>query len=63
MSTKSSTITVSSKTMESILYELRMIRDEIALLLPQEDLEEYANVERVKQSYAKAIKRYPPAMV
>jgi len=49
--------------MESILYELRMIRDEIALLLPQEDLEEYANVERVKQSYAKAIKRYPPAMV
>jgi len=59
----SSTVTVSSKVIEDILAELRLLRNEITLLFPQEDLHEYAHPERIKRSYENARKRYPPASV
>lgn len=46
--------------LQSILEELRLLREEVGLLLPQEDLEDYDNPERIKRSYQKAIKKYPP---
>lgn len=46
--------------LQSILEELRLLRGKVELLLPQEDLEGYANPERIKRSYQKAIKKYPP---
>ncbi len=50
----------SSKILKSILEELRLLREEVKLLLPQEDLEGYANSEEIKQAYQKAIKKHPP---
>jgi len=50
----------SSKVLKSILEELRLLREEIKLLLPQEDLEGYTNSKEIKQAYQKAIKKHPP---
>ena len=50
----------SPKILETILEELRLLRNEVMLLLPQEDLEEYAHPDRVRSSYQKAIREYPP---
>lgn len=49
------------KMLKAILGELRLLRKEVMLLLPQEDLEDYEHPERIKKSYQKAIKKYPPA--
>ncbi|OGP31175.1 MAG: hypothetical protein A2073_07275 [Deltaproteobacteria bacterium GWC2_42_11] len=43
-----------------VLKEIRSLRQEFYLLLPQEDIEEYAYPERIKRSYQKALKKYPP---
>ena len=56
-------ITVSSKTIKAILDELRLLRNEITLLFPQEDIHEYAHPDRIKRSLENARKRYPPLMV
>ena len=50
---------VSKDTLHIILEELRLLRNEIALLLPQEDLEDYAHPERIRRSFQKAIKKHP----
>lgn len=50
----------SSKVLKSILEELRLLREEIKLLLPQEDLNGYSNPKEIKQAYQKAIKKHPP---
>lgn len=50
----------SQKLFQKILEELRLLREEVKLLLPQEDLESYANPQRIKNSYKKALKKYPP---
>lgn len=57
--TKSGIITVPSEIMRAILEELRLLRQEMLLLFPQEDLEDYAYPDRIKNSYRKAIKEYP----
>ena len=49
------------KILETILKELRLLRSEVTLLLPQEELEEYAHPERIRASYQKAVKKYPIA--
>ncbi len=49
-----------SKVLKSILEELRLLREEIKLLLPQEDLNGYSNPKQIKQAYQKAIRKYPP---
>lgn len=51
------------KVLQAILEELRLLRKEVMLLLPQEELEKYAHPERIKNSYQKAIKKYPPALL
>lgn len=51
---------VSLELLQSILEELRLLREEVQLLVPQEDLEGYSDPERIKQSYKAAIKKHPP---
>jgi len=51
---------ISSKILQAILGELRLLRNEMTLLLPQEDLEDYNHKDRILISYQKAIKKYPP---
>ena len=58
--TKSKITTVPSEMMQAILEELRLLRSEVMFLFPQEDLEDYANSDRVRDSYKKALKKYPP---
>ena len=47
--------------LRAILEELRLLRNEMQLLLPQEDLKDYAHATRIKRSYRNALKQYPPA--
>ena len=49
------------KILEIILDEIRTLRRDLSLILPQEDLKNYTNPSRIKKSYQKAIKLYPPA--
>ncbi|MBT9168443.1 MAG: hypothetical protein DDT19_01788 [Syntrophomonadaceae bacterium] len=58
--TKSDAIRMPSKIIEAIFEELRLLRNEVSLLLPQEELEEYVHPDRIRRSYQKAIKKYPP---
>ena len=53
--------TASPAVLGTILEELRMLRNEMQLFLPQEDLAGYAHPERIKRSYQKAQKQYPRA--
>ncbi|MBI2062303.1 MAG: hypothetical protein HYT64_01250 [Candidatus Yanofskybacteria bacterium] len=51
---------ISEKTLESVVKELRLLRETVELLIPQEDLRDYTNPEKIKNSYKKALKKYPP---
>ena len=44
-----------------ILDELRLLRQDLSLLLFQEDVDDYTNAEQIKQSYRKAIKKHRPS--
>ena len=44
----------------AIFEELRLLRQEISLILPQDDLNKYQNPKKIKNSYEKALKMYPP---
>ncbi|NCS99362.1 hypothetical protein CO116_00595 [Candidatus Falkowbacteria bacterium CG_4_9_14_3_um_filter_38_19] len=57
---KSGATKIPAKIVEAIFEELRLLRNEVRLLLPQEELEEYTHPDRIKHSYRKAIKKYPP---
>jgi hypothetical protein len=48
--------------LKQVLLEIRILRHEFSLLLPSEDIEEYEHPDRIKRSYQKAIKKYPPAV-
>lgn len=52
---------VEPRVLKAILDELRLLRQEISLVLPQEDLKGYAHPARIKRSYQQALKRYPSA--
>jgi len=41
-----------------ILEEIKLLREQIMLLLPQENIGGYAHPERIKKSYNKAVKQY-----
>ena len=43
-----------------ILEEIKLLREQVMLLLPQEDLGDYAHSRRIKKSYQEAVKQYPP---
>lgn len=47
--------------LDMVLRELRNLRNDFALLLPSEGLDEYEHPDRVKRSHQKALKKYPPA--
>ena len=49
------------ETLLNMLEEITRLREEISLLLPHEDLKEYAHPERIRRSYTRAVKQYPPA--
>lgn len=51
----------SSAVLKTILQEVRVLRQNLLFFLPPEGLEDYAHPERIKRSYQKAIKKYPPA--
>ena len=51
----------STEILDIILKELRLLRNEVRLLLPQDDLEDYAHPERIQRSFQKAIKKHPTA--
>jgi len=53
---------VEPNVLKAILDELRLLRQEISLVLPREDLKGYAHPSRIKRSYKQALKRYPPAV-
>lgn len=59
MNHKITTTNYPLRILESILEELRLLREEVKLLLPHEDLEDYANPKEIKQAYQNAIKKYP----
>jgi len=42
-----------------VLGELKSLRKEFAILIPQEDLAEYAHARRVKRSYEQALRTNP----
>lgn len=44
----------------AIFEEIQLLRQEISLILPQDDLSKYQNPEKIKKSYQKALKMYPP---
>jgi hypothetical protein len=48
--------------LNQVLKEIRILRHEFSLLLPSEELEEYEHADRVKRSYQKAMKKYPPSV-
>lgn len=52
---------VAPKILEDILGELRLLRSELTLLLPHEDMDDFAHPSRIRRSYQNAVKRYPPA--
>lgn len=54
------TNTASPRVFKTILEEIRLLRNEVALLFPQDDLEDYAHPHRIRRSYQKAVKKYPP---
>lgn len=50
------------KMLRAILDEIRLLRNELIALLPSDELEDYAHPRRIKHSYLKAIKKYPPSL-
>lgn len=54
---------VSQEVLQSILAELRLLRNEVMLLLPRDELGDYSHPERIKKAYQNALKKYPPATV
>lgn len=52
----------SSTILQAILKEVRSLRDDLLFFIPQENLDDYKNAVRVKRSYQKAVKRYPPSV-
>ena len=51
--------TTSPQLLKTILNEIRLLRNEVLFLLPQDDLENYANPSRIQDSYEKAILKFP----
>lgn len=49
--------------LEHLITEIHALRHEFLLMFPQEDIKEYARPAKIKQSYQKAIKKYPPTVL
>ncbi|MBM4177445.1 hypothetical protein FJ208_01425 [Candidatus Gribaldobacteria bacterium] len=55
------TINMPSPIIKAIFEELKLLRKEIACLLPQDELKNYSRPEKIRSAYNKAIKDYPPS--
>ncbi len=42
-----------------VLKEVRSLREDFMLFLPQENIKEYTHPARIKNSYLKALEKYP----
>ncbi len=51
-----------NQVLNALLKEMRRLRQSIDFILPQEDINDYANPERIKRSYQKALKKYSPVI-
>lgn len=49
----------SRPTLETVMREIRTLRDTVLFLMPQENIADYAHADRVKRSYRNALKQYP----
>jgi vacuolar-type H+-ATPase subunit F/Vma7 len=52
-----------SKMLETLLEELRAIKSQLRkllVLIPEESLKEYKNPDRIKESYLRALRVFPP---
>ena len=45
--------------LQNIFKEIRLLRSEVTLFMPTEDLKGYAHSSRIKSSFDKAIRQYP----
>ena len=50
----------SADILKAILKEIRSLREEFFLSSSSEDLDDFAHPSRIKKSYLKALKKYPP---
>jgi len=48
-----------NRLLTQVLKEVRSLREDFSLFLPQEDIREYAHPSHIKNSYLKALKKYP----
>jgi hypothetical protein len=46
--------------MQQILKEVQSLRNDLALILPAEDINEYEHSDRIQKSYHSALKEHPP---
>jgi len=46
--------------MSAILDEIQKLRSDMMTLIPTERLDDYVHPNRIRHSYQKALKRYPP---
>lgn len=53
--------TENSEILQAILQELRYLRNDMMLFLPQDRLKNYAHPTRLKRSYENATRKHPPA--
>ncbi|KPJ56556.1 hypothetical protein AMJ49_04575 [Parcubacteria bacterium DG_74_2] len=52
-----------TKISEAILKELKIIKSQLEkflLLIPEESLKEYKNVDQIRKAYLKTLKNFPP---
>jgi len=49
-----------ASTMEKILHEVILLRQELKFVLPQDNLSDYKNAVKIKKTYKNALKAYPP---
>ena len=54
---------VDPRVLQKILKEIRSLRHDLLFFLPPDALNEYTDPRRIKHSYQKAIRRYPPASI
>lgn len=48
-----------SQILNQLLKEIRSLREDFMLFLPQEDLKDYAHPRQIKKSYLNALRKYP----
>lgn len=52
---------ITTQVLKDILQEIRLLRTDLMLLLPEDDIKDYAHPERIRRSYQNALRQYPPA--